>query len=547
MTLSDSPFWLLGASSRDNRATLLELSEELSSGTDAAMRVAARTQLTNPRQRLRAELRWLPGVSPSRATQLVEQATRGLADPNVVQGLLSVAAVNTVLASLHAAESLRPAELYVYIVHVFQLAEQVDPEAVVDRINEDRSVAGVPQIESAQSVRAEFEEWHGEILSSIATVLRRLTIDNRLETLTKLAEVGTSNGSQHGPLMLHECIDLLAIDYREPLTSRANLVMKECAVIRKMASFDLSEDEVTKQIEYLTAALQFWDSIAQPFQVSAHARGIEHEDSRELSLAVRSLAVDLHNTAGFTDASEHITTAMRSVFAEVGLVAARAEDDLAAIAGLREAAAKQEAERQEWEKSIQYEGVYGVVFKETVGVSAAGVRHNKKLLPLEDITRVRWGATRHSVNGIPTGTTYSILVGGERDVIQIECRREDVFNGATTALHRAVLWRLMVKLAAALRAGQQRAFGSMSIGDTGVWLYKDKFFSREQKFFPWDGVSILSENGSFVVRATKEKGFAGAISYLTDDNAHVAESLVRLLWKQGGSTLSGVVFDGESA
>lgn len=547
MTLAATAFWVLGASSRDNRARLLELADDLSEGDEVNRRSSARTELTSPRLRLRAELRWLPGVSPSRAVGLVKQTLQGPVATHAVQGLQPLPAVNVLVSGLVSTANLDLEELDRQVLDIAELAEQVTPESVFARINEDRSVAGISQLASPQVVATELDAWRADTTSELAAVLRTLTFDTRIATLTSAIEDGTAFGGEHGPSMLHDLADLLAVDARDPMTERAARVLSECAVVRRMGEFRLTDPEVIAQVEWLEKELASWDAVAQPFQLSAQARGREHDASRELGFAVRSVAIDLYNEAGLSGAAERITKLVKEVFAELNLVAAKVDDDLAALASLKEAAEKRGAEQRAWEAAIRYEGTYGLIAKERVGVSAAGVRFNKRLIALSDVKTVRWGATNHSLNGIPTGTTYSIFVAGSRDTLQIDCRAEDVFKGMVNSLHRAVLWRLAVELVTSLRAGQQVTFGSAVVVDTGVWLIKKRIFARdEQQLFSWDRIALLSENGAFVFRVATDAGFSASMPYLSTDNVHVLESVVRRLWKQGGDTLSGVILDDDS-
>jgi hypothetical protein len=545
MSLAQNPFFLLGASSRDNRDRLLELADDLSASGDPAVRDSARSELTNPRQRFRAELRWLPGLSPSRSSRLVERTLNGVPEPELIGGLQPLAAVNALVSGLLAANGLGSDEICAQLLAVCGLVESVEFDAVVKRINEDRQIAGVPKAGDARSLRSEIDEWRAEILGNLVEVLRRRSLDVRVALLTEAVERGTVEGAQHGPLLLHELVDRMAVDVRELLASRESEVDRECEVIRKMAEYGQAESEVLRQSEFLITALNSWNEIAHPFQLSSAARGSEHEESRRLCIKVRSLAVDLHNRWNFTAAAESITGAMRLVFAELGRVAAMVDDDLAKIASLREDAKKEEAARLEWEASIRFDGTYGLVFKKYVSVSAAGVRMDRRIIALSEIARVRWGGTRHSVNGIPTGTTYSIIVAGSKSgvPIRIECRREPIYLGMVQALGRAVLWRMVVELAEQLKSGKRQSFDEVHVEDTGLWLTKQTLFKNETKFFVWANLLIVSEGGAFVISAKAEKGFESRLSYIQTDNVHVLEMAMRILWKQGGPTLSSAILD----
>jgi hypothetical protein len=549
MSLAHNPFFLLRASSRDSRDRLLELADDLSASGDPAVRASARSELTNPRQRFRAELRWLPGLSPSRSTRLVERTLSGVPEPELISGLQPLAAVNAVVSGLLASEGLGPDEVCTQLLAVCGLVESVEFDGVIKRINEDRQVAGVPQAADARSLRSEIDEWRAEILANLVEVLRRRPLDVRVALLREAVERGTVEGAQHGPLVLHELMDRMAVDVRELLASRELEVDRECDVIRKMAEYGQAESDVLRQSEFLIVALDSWNEIARPFQLSSAARGSEHEESRRLCIKVRSLAVDLHNNWNFTGAAERITNAMRRVFAELGRVAAMVDDDLAKIASLREDTKKEDAARLEWEASVRFDGTFGLVFKKHVSVSAEGVRLDRRFIALSEIARVRWGGTRHSVNGIPTGTTYSIIVAGSKSAvpIRIECRREQIYLGVVQALGRAVLWRMVVELAGQLRSGKRQAFDEVHVDDTGLWLTKQTLFKNETKFFVWANLLIVSEGGSFVISAKAEKGFASRLSYIQTDNVHVLEMAMRILWKHAGPTLSSAILDSTSS
>ncbi len=244
MSLAQNPFFLLGASSRDTRDRLLELADDLSVGGDAALRAAARSELTNPRHRFRAELRWLPGLSPSRSNRIVERTLSGVPESELIGGLQPLAAANAIVSGLLAANGLHGDELCLQLLRVCGLVEAVEFETVVQRINEDRRIAGVPETGNANSVRGEFDDWRAETVGSLLEILRRCPLEIRVEILTEAVLEGTSGGAEHGPLLLHELIDRAAVDVRETLACHEKDVDRECAVIRKLAEYGQSETEI---------------------------------------------------------------------------------------------------------------------------------------------------------------------------------------------------------------------------------------------------------------------------------------------------------------
>ena len=71
MDLLQNPFYILGATARDNRHRIEDLAEERSLLSDADVCMNARSILTNPRKRISAEVAWLPGVAPERTDEML--------------------------------------------------------------------------------------------------------------------------------------------------------------------------------------------------------------------------------------------------------------------------------------------------------------------------------------------------------------------------------------------------------------------------------------------------------------------------------------------
>ena len=100
--LHKNPFAILGVTTRDDRKKIVEQAEEKSLELDHDVCQKARTDLTNPRNRLSAEISWLPGVSPRKASQLLESLLR---DPLAIReesGLPTLAHCNLMAARVRS-------------------------------------------------------------------------------------------------------------------------------------------------------------------------------------------------------------------------------------------------------------------------------------------------------------------------------------------------------------------------------------------------------------------------------------------------------------
>jgi hypothetical protein len=91
--LRTSPFYMLGVSPRDDRATIEDAKETAISDGRLSETEALRLQqvLMAPRSRLGAELAWLLGVAPNRARKLIDEISPPVED---TAGLPPLAAAN---------------------------------------------------------------------------------------------------------------------------------------------------------------------------------------------------------------------------------------------------------------------------------------------------------------------------------------------------------------------------------------------------------------------------------------------------------------------
>src|SRR4051812_27739407 len=105
-SLHRNPFWVLSVSIRDDRQRIVEASDELALVLDANVCQKARADLTNPRARLTAEIAWLPGVAPKRASDIGTAIRDGRLSSGLEAGLPPLPRANV----LSAAFEVLPAE-----------------------------------------------------------------------------------------------------------------------------------------------------------------------------------------------------------------------------------------------------------------------------------------------------------------------------------------------------------------------------------------------------------------------------------------------------
>jgi len=143
-------------------------------------------------------------------------------------------------------------------------------------------------------------------------------------------------------------------------------------------------------------------------------------------------------------------------------------------------------------------------------------------------------SVRHSLNGIPTGTTYTLAFGDNRSEAVVELKREDVYSTFIDKLWRAVGFRLLSELMEALKSGRQIPFGDAILRDDGITLTRHKFLGSEQVRYGWHQTHVWSADGSFIIGAKEDKKAYVQLSYIALANVHILEQGIRSAFKKPG-------------
>lgn len=540
--LCRSPFAVLNVTAHDNRRRIVELAEEKSLEIDEGVCQKARADLTNPRTRLTAEIAWLPGVSPSRASQLVGRLVTAPMGIREEAGLPTLAHLNLLAAAFEAVDSEHGADdLAAFITEAADLAEELKPEEVLRDINEDRAVSGFPKLHALDPIKAELAERKLYYRGAIRNALDRLSPLVLIKVITQTVEHVTSGGERQAPELIDELVDRYEVETQDVLQKEAENVRKLIKATR--AYVDSGGTAVKPYLSKLEAVVRNWDKIAQPIQLSAKARGIDHEASRKLAYEIRSLAIDLFEKHDMLVHSQRLTRLIQEVFSEVPEIAERVKkdaDELADIFQQRKETIQERKQaalrRDEWEREITYRAEIGRIFKQTLSISPQGISWKGQNFPLDSITRVRWGGISHSDNGVRTETIYTIAFGNRNSEAVVELKKQDIYLTFTDKLWRSVGLRLLTELLEALKDGSDlRCGGEALLHDDGITLVKLNLHEPDEKVrYPWSRVHVWSADGSFWIGAKDNKNVNVEISYIRGANTHVLEQAIRMAFKKPG-------------
>ncbi|MEL4273925.1 hypothetical protein [Shewanella xiamenensis] len=543
MDLLQNPFYILNASPRDNRRRIMELADERSLLLDSSECMDARSELTNPRKRLSAEVAWLPGIGPKRAGEMLSLIESSPTDLLTVDNLSSIARVNLLAAGIARLPDYNADNVAEWILEIAWAFEDLDPDELSVILNEERIVSGFPEVSDLSAVEAEIQERRRHYRKVIKSALDNLSPKELVEAVTVAVESATDDGEEHGPILIADLVDSYEVEAQGFLDKEEGNIKALVEKLRAAVDAERSDSTLAPMVNQLIQVVKNWDTVAQPIQVSTKSRGLDHDASHRVAGLVRGLAIHMFNEHGKLDFSQQLTNMLQEVFAEVGEVAERTAEDADALGEIAEQRvrliedAKNRAE--EWRREITYEADVGAIFKDKLRISPEGIEWKGRRWDLDSITRVRWGGTRNSVNGIPTGTTYSIIFGNGSNYASIELRKEATYSNFVDRLWRAVGVRLLTEYLEGLRDGKKYRFGSAVMSDHGMELERKKLFgSNERVFCRWDELVIWNGAGVFCIGKKEDKKLAAAFSYQEEDNIHVLEAAIRMFWKRGGDRMS---------
>lgn len=321
-----NPFFILGASTRDDRRRILELADQRSLEIDDDVCQKARSQLTSPRQRLTAEIAWLPGISPRKASELLSTLERAPLSLRRASGVPTLANLNLAAAAFGSAgDVIDPADIADFIIEISNLVERLDPEDVARDINEDRAVSGFAEVRALDQVEAELTERKRHIRNCIRDALDRMPADKLVTAMTIAVETATSAGQAHAPELIDDLVDSYEVETKGFLEKEADNIAR--LVDAALNAAHSGEKAILPLIDKIETVARNWDMAAQPIQLSAKARGLDHEPSRSVAFKIRSLAIELFNEHDLLEQSERLTKLLLDLFSEIPDVHDRVQED----------------------------------------------------------------------------------------------------------------------------------------------------------------------------------------------------------------------------
>lgn len=530
--VTSNPFYLLGATPEDDSGRIVELADERSLEIDPSKCTKARTDLVNPRNRLAAEIRYMPGCSGKTIQDLWRDLHAGQKSLLQIPGLPALTKANLLASAIQLLPPETPPRLRgEWIIDLAYTAASINVDEVIDDINHDRIVAGFPQVQSSTDIENILNELIREYRDAVKSALNVLPPNELVDTVTYAVSVSSKEGETSCPLLIDELVDGYESEARPTLQKGAESILHLIESIQEDADQGLSA--IQPSINKLMSSVRSWDRLAQPIQVSHKSRGLDHDLSHQIAWNIRNLAIDLFNNHGMLEVADDLTDLSKEIFAELPDVVGKLEEDSEALEEIYQKRLKEKDDQQAWEKDITYKAELGLVFKDILAISPKGVQWKSTVYPLENVNRIRWGATQHYTNGIPTGTTYLIAFGNQNGMSVVETRDMMVYNTFIDKLWKAVGVRLVTQLIEGLEAGKQYSWDGVTLDKHGVKIVIKRLLQSDlEGYRQWKDVVMDHANGCLVVSFRDDKKLHRELSYQNLNNIHVLETAMNFIIKQ---------------
>lgn len=336
MDFLQNPFHILCANPHDNRRRILELADERSLMLNSNQCTEARAELTNPRKRLTAEVAWLPGIGSKRVEEvlsLLESSPKALL---AVENLSSMAQANLLAAGLARLPDHNAKDVTEWILELAWAFEELDADELCEIINEERTVSGFPLVSDLSAVEAEIQERRRHYRQVIKSALDNLSPKELVKAVTVAVASATEDGEEHGPVIIADLVDSYEVEAQGFLDKEEANIKALVEKLRAAVDAEVSDSTLASSVNQLIQVVKNWDSVAQPIQVCAKSRGLDHDASHRVADLVRDLAIHMFNEHKKLDFSQQLTNMLRDVFAEVGEIADRTTEDANALGEIAE-------------------------------------------------------------------------------------------------------------------------------------------------------------------------------------------------------------------
>lgn len=188
-----------------------------------------------------------------------------------------------------------------------------------------------------------------------------------------------------------------------------------------------------------------------------------------------------------------------------------------------------------WNREIDFQCRFGVwPFQKTLDISAKGFTWCGTLIPLREITRLRWGVELKRGGAFPKRLFIAVF-GTDSGEYVIKTKQKDFYEHLVERYWKAAGRRLLSDMLDGLENGAVYSFGPLDVGDRGAAVNERTLLGADRRFYEWEALRWDTANGflNFMSAEKSDRQLAG-LSFIQDDNTHILSAALRLFEKSAG-------------
>ena len=318
--LNNNPFYLLEVSPRDKRATIISKAEEKAFFLEDGSGEVAQSTLLNPSKRLLAELDWFLDVDKRVANKIC----KCIADNKEIStvGLSPISKINALLFNFGIMQDVEANDIGFMLIDIDEQFSLVTIDSMLEMVNACRKDAGMKIVTEAEMDEA--IDAKRDIIRQVFTEkLHDLSDEDYMAFVSVLAKQYVADSDFDDGIIISDALDQYEIRMQTEIQKHTEAVEKHIERIKGLSD----ETAIKENIRGLIKRVKAWDVYVQPLQLRSQASGMPHDNSFSLGREIRELALYLHSEKELTEIALELVTAMQDIFAEVGDLAERLEED----------------------------------------------------------------------------------------------------------------------------------------------------------------------------------------------------------------------------
>ena len=295
MDLFENPFYILGATPRDNRQRIVELAEERSLVLNPEICNKARADLLHPRKRIAAEVTWLPGVGPNKANKLVESIHNSTDDVLEYKDLPVIAKTNLLASTLIRLKEFDSDDCRDIMSLLILSYEDIVASDTFKLINEDRIISSFPILNDILIVEEELYRIRTFYHDTCNKILDQLESSRLINTLIYLVKNLTFTGNYHPPELLEGIIDNYEVSIQELIKKQKSVI--DDIIYKLKISYNSKQDNenIKVLVNDLRKEVSIWAFFLKPLQISKSSIGLEFNQGHSVYIDIRNLSVEISN------------------------------------------------------------------------------------------------------------------------------------------------------------------------------------------------------------------------------------------------------------